>query len=206
MDFFKYNNHTGVSSDLYLSANDKILLKVENVKYSISQQFFRWFFRDFLRRAFILGLDARREHKGYQIVKLAGLKSPDLYCWGVPLSPFNNILSFMMIEYKDNLTPGLTYFNSLSESKKVEFMTMLADEAVVLAKYGYVHRDFHLNNFLVEEGVGLFWIDTHFRKLSIYKKKKWKQLSSSLIDSKLEGEENKNIILSVFKKNFDVYS
>ena len=171
-------------------------------KYNAKQQFVRWFMRDFLRRVFILGLDARRESKGYKIARLAGLRTPELYFWGMPLSPFENIISFLVIEYRVDITPGLKYFRSLSDDEKSEFIIKLANEAVVLAKYGYVHRDFHLNNFLVEESGRIIWIDTHFRKLSINNKKKWRQLVSSLNEAKLDGESNKEIILSIFKENF----
>lgn len=200
--FFLYKNHTGFSSELYLSSGKEFLMKVEKDKYSANKKFSRWFFRDLLRRMFVLGLDSKRECKGYRIAKSAGLSTPELYAWGMSLSPFNSIAAFLMIENKINVTPGLIYFRSLSENKKNYFLIKLANEAVALAKYGYVHRDFHLNNFLIDECGEILWIDTHFRKLSKFRKKKWKQLVNSLSGDKLDGVEYRNIILSVFKENF----
>lgn len=178
------------------------MIKLERDKYKANRDLLRWFFRDFVRRVFIFGSDAKREFKGYKIARLAGLNTPKLYSWGVSLSLFNEFSAFIMVENKIKATPGLSYFRSLSKDDKVDFLIRLANEAVTLAKYGYVHRDFHLNNFLIDDDGRVLWIDNHFRKLSKFKKKRWKQLVDSLSDSKLDGEENKKVVLSIFKGEF----
>lgn len=201
-EFHLYKDHSGFSSELYLSSGKDFLMKMEKDKYSAKNHFFRWFFRDFLKRIFFIGSDAKREYKGYRIAQSAGLSTPKLYSWGVSLSPFNKFYAFIMIDNELKSTPGLVYVRSLSESDKVNFFIRLANEVVILAKCGYVHRDFHLNNFLIDESGKILWIDTHFKKLSKFKDKRWEQLVSSLNDDKLGGVENKNIILSTFKEIF----
>lgn len=198
-EFVSYKEHTGVSSDLYISKCHRFLFKVERCKYNYKHNMFRWFFRDLIRKFFILGLDARREYKGYNIVKSAGLNAPSVYFWGGSISPLNNALSFLMIDYKSKTTSGLEYFRSLTDNEKRIFIRRLANEAVRLSKYGFVHRDFHLNNFLIEDDGRILWIDTHLRKLSIFKNKRWKQITSSLCEQKLESQEYKDIVLSIFK-------
>lgn len=199
-EFVSFNNHTGISSDLYVSTCKNLLLKIERPKYSFSKNFLRWLLRDLLRKFFVLGWDAKREYRGYKIAKRAGIATPKAHCWGGTLSPFNKILSFIIIEYKKNSMSGLLYFNSLSECDKCVFIERLASDAVALARHGYVHRDFHLNNFLVNEDGTLSWIDTHFKKLSLFKNKRSRQLFGSLSNDKLGGEKYKLLVLAAFNK------
>lgn len=198
--FKSFSNHTGISSDLYISTCKELLLKIERPKYKIRSNFYRWFFRDFLRKIFILGWDAKREYQGYKIAHSIGLATPKVYCWGGTLSPFSETISFIILEYKEFYTPGFLYFRSLSECDKYKFIEKLSSEAVTLARRGYVHRDFHLNNFLVNADGSVLWIDTHFKRLSFIKSKKRMQLYNSLSDDKLGGYKYKSIIYNAFEK------
>ncbi|MGO1792737.1 MAG: hypothetical protein ACTHY5_05105 [Oceanisphaera sp.] len=199
--FYLLKDHTGFSGELYLSLDKKRLLKIEKNKYSLKLNFPRWFFRDFFKKLFILGLDSKREYKGYKIARSAGLKTPDFYCWGINPWLLSDISSILMIEYKENVTPGFTYLKSLSECDQKIFITKLANQAVSLARFGFVHRDFHLNNFLIDSDDDIYWIDTHFKKLSFFDNSKSKQLINSLDNEKLGGVKNKEIFLDVFKEN-----
>lgn len=198
-----HTNHKGYSSSLYLSKNSKLLLKVEKIKYKARVSFFNWFFRDLMRRFFVFGVDAKREFNGYRIVKSIGLNTPILYCWGMPLSLFSDTISFILIEYRNDTIMGSDYFNKLTEDRKKIFVKKLGSEALSLATMrGYIHRDFHLNNFLVDNCGEIVWIDIHLRKLSISKKKRWKQIVNSFNSSKVGGEEYKNILISLFEEKY----
>lgn len=203
--FLPFNEHTGFSSQLYTSSDDKYLIKAEVCKYLSNKNFFSWFFRDFLKKFYLLDLDAKKEHNGYKVAQAAGLNTPSIYSWGVSLLPCNNIISLLIIDYRKDVLPGLVYFNSLTSDNKENFIVKLGYEAVKLAKHGYVHKDLHLNNFLIDNEKNIIWIDNHFRKLSRNKNKKWKQIVNSLDEKKLQGEKNKKLILSVFKKIFIDY-
>ena len=195
--FSFYSDHTGKASDLYLSVNKKYLLKVQRCKYSLNKNFIKWVLRDFFKKLTILNLDARREFKGYKLVNRAGLKTPKMYCWGSSLSPLSSIVSFMIVEYKKDVVCGFSYFNSLQESERVNFITKLSYEASLLAQQGYIHRDFHLNNFLVDDLGGILWIDVHLRKLSNNKKKRREQIVKSLASHHLGGERYKEIAYNI---------
>lgn len=195
--FSFYSDHTGKASDLYLSVNKRYLLKVQRCKYSLNKSFIKWVLRDFFKKFTILNLDARREFKGYKLVNRAGLKTPKMYCWGSSLSPLSSIVSFMIVEYKQDVVCGFSYFNSLQESERINFITKLSYEASLLAQQGYIHRDFHLSNFLVD-GLGeIFWIDVHLRKLSTNKKKRREQIANSLVSHHLGGERYKEIAYNI---------
>lgn len=195
--FFK--DHAGSSSDLYITGDKTVLIKTEVFKYNIKEDFFRWFFRDFFKKIFIYGLDARREYKGYKIAQSIGLKTPKVYCWSIPFSYKSSILSFIVVEFKKNDMPGLSYFNSLTDSERVIFITNLASEAALLAKNGYTHRDLHLNNILVDKHGEIYWIDIHLRKLSHSINSKIIEIDESLVAHKLGGKFYRDIVYSAME-------
>lgn len=195
--FSFYGDHTGKASDLYLSVNKRYLLKVQKCKYSFNNEFIKWTLRDLFKKFTILNLDARREFKGYKLVNRAGLKTPKMYCWGSSLSPLSSIVSFMIIEYKQDVVCGFSYFNSLQKSERINFITKLSYEASMLAQQGYIHRDFHLSNFLVDDLGEIFWIDVHLRKLSTNKKKRREQIVNSLASHHLGGARYKEIVYNI---------
>ena len=190
-NFSYYNDHTGTASDLYVSSDRNLLVKTQKNKYNFKSDFFRWLLRDFYKKITFLNLDARRECKGYKIVNQAGLKTPEFYCWGTALSPFNNILSFMVVEFKSDMITGFNYINNLSNNEKYSFIKKLSYEVGALVELGYIHRDLYLNNFLVSPEEKIFWIDVHFRKLSSKKEKESEQIANSLTAHQLGGEAYK---------------
>lgn len=116
--FISFNEHSGNASNLYLSLNKSYLLKVQRYKYNCNNDFLKWFFRDFINKFIFLRWDARREVKGYKIVKSLGLKTPRLYFFGTSISLIDNIVSLMAIEYKQDFVSGFFYLESLPDEKK----------------------------------------------------------------------------------------
>ena len=177
--FEEFNKHTGKTAKIYLSEN-KFILKVMLCKQDIKNNFFGWFYKNLLKKLSVFKLDGFREYSGYKIAHSIGLKTPIFYCWGSALSPFDDILSFLLISYEEDTVSGSGYFKGLSNADKIMFVNNLTGEIVKLAKHGYSHRDLHLDNFLVKNNGDIIWIDNHFKKLSFFKSKKKKQLAKSI--------------------------
>ena len=133
--FEEFNKHTGKTAKIYLS-EDGFILKVMLCKHNIKSNFFGWFYKNLLKKLSIFKLDGFREYSGYKIAHSIGLKTPKFYCWGSALSPFNDVLSFLLISYEKDTVSGLNYFKSLSDADKIIFVHKLASEVVKLAKYG----------------------------------------------------------------------
>lgn len=134
-----------------------------------------------------INLDARREYKGYKLVNKLGLKTPQLYGWGVPVSRRGSMLSFILIGYELDSISGLDYFNMLNKNERFDFIKELAKQVAVLIKGGYFHRDLHLDNFLITSHHDILWIDIHLRRKSIFKSYHERQLMISMQGSSLGG-------------------
>jgi hypothetical protein len=193
------------SSNFFLG-RDNLLAKVVPDKYDRSLKPFKWLFRDYLEKRVLLQLDARKEFRSLQIIKRAGLNTPICYGWGVSINPFNTFGSIFLMEFLEHATPGKAHFYSLTQSEQIAFLDLLCEEIAVLAKFGFTHRDLHLNNLMVSKGGCIIWIDTHIRQLPSNKAKRWKALSEILKPSKLEGSENCQYMTKKLRSLLDISS
>lgn len=199
--FYLYKNHTGAASDIYLSENNNIVFKVKRCKYQLGENWFRWFFRDFLKKILIFRLDSRREYKCFIVARSAGLKTPDVYGWGVPTHLLSNILSFVCTEYMGDATPGIVFFKNASAKDKICFVNEITADLIKLANYGYYYRDLNLGNVLVGDDKKLIWIDTHFNKVSKFKRVRLRQVFNSIINKNSGLDDYKEVIMGEINKN-----
>ena len=63
-----------------------------------------------------------------------------------------------------------------------------AEEVARLAQAGFVHRDLHYNNLLLDSEGEIIWIDAHVRRLPRKRDRHWDAICRSLTVSKLRGE------------------
>lgn len=175
-------------SKFYLSEKGDILAKVVTDKYSRSEHFLKWLLRDYLEKRILLQTDAAKEYHSLMILRRAGLRVPRCYGWGVSLHPGNSGGSLLLMEHVKDSRPGGEVFDAMSETERLEFLIGFSHEVALLAKAGFVHRDLHYNNLLLDNDGRIIWIDAHVRRLPIRKPLHWPVILRSLTVSKLRGE------------------
>ena len=182
------------SSRFYTSNDQRILAKVVPDKFFKRRAPLKWLLRDYLEKRWLLQTDARKEYLSLQILRRAGLQTPDCYGWGLSLNPGNRNGSLLLIEHIKQVRPGSDAFKDMNESNRHRFLDKLCQQLMQLAKAGYAHRDLHYNNLLISTNSEIIWIDTHVRPLPQNSAAQWASLVSSLIARKLEGEPYRKYI------------
>lgn len=169
------------SGELYLDYSNTYLLKFERCKYNLLKNPVKWVARDFFRKTFFINIDARREVGCYAHVNSVGIKTPKVYAWGVFLNPFSSLMSFIIIEYKKDFVSAREFLSGVDKSQQCEFIRELLGQMFMLNESGYIHRDCHLDNFLVSVNSGeILWIDIHLKKKKPSKRNDIGQLKESL--------------------------
>ncbi len=176
------------SSRFYLSDDGRILAKVVPDKFSKWRAPLSWLSRDYLEKRWLLQSDARKEFLSLRILQRAGLTTPRCHGWGLSLNPANRNGSLLLMEHRQDARPGGEVFDGLDEPGRHSFLERFCEEVAQLARAGYVHRDLHYNNLLVDGGGSLIWIDAHVRRLPRKKADQWSALRKSLKVNKLRGE------------------
>ena len=163
--FNKEMTTSGHAGHFYLN-KENALLKIEPCKYQLKNNFIKWLGRDLLKKIFLTNLALRQEAKGYRIVQALGISTPKLYGWGCVLGMSSPYLSFIIISYENNAMLLSDYYNSAPCLEQDKIIKKLAKELKCLAYNGYLHRDVHLNNFLIDKTKSkLIWIDVNLKKL-----------------------------------------
>ncbi|MDT8878295.1 lipopolysaccharide kinase InaA family protein [Halomonas saccharevitans] len=180
------------SSRFYVSQDRRILAKVVPDKFARRQAPFKWLLRDYLEKRCLGQSDARKEYLSLQVLRRAGLATPQCHGWGISLDPGNRNGSLLLMEHVQNARPGGEVFDELDEPGRLVFLEVFCQEVARLAHAGYVHRDLHYNNLLVDADGSLIWIDAHVRQLPTKRADQWPALKRSLTVNKLRGEDNRD--------------
>ncbi|QFU01512.1 Lipopolysaccharide kinase (Kdo/WaaP) family protein [Halomonas sp. THAF5a] len=176
------------SSRFYVSQNRRILAKVVPDKFNKREAPFKWLLRDYLEKRWLGQSDARKEYLSLQVLRRAGLATPRCHGWGISLNPGNRNGSLLLMEHMQTARPGGEVFEELDEPGRLAFLERLCRDVARLARAGYVHRDLHYNNLLLDEHGGILWIDAHVRRLPTKSADQWPALQRSLTVNKLRGE------------------
>ncbi|SEM90884.1 lipopolysaccharide kinase InaA family protein [Halomonas caseinilytica] len=181
------------SSRFYVSQDQRILAKVVPDKYRKQRQPLKWMYRDYLEKRLLMQSDARKEFLSRRILRHAGLRVPDCYGWGISFNPANRNPSLLLMEQLHNARVGGEVFDELDEDGRQRFLEHFCQEVVQLAHAGYVHRDLHYNNLMVDDQGHLNWIDAHVRPLPRRTDERWPAIQASLTASKLRGEAYRSL-------------
>lgn len=176
------------SSRFYTSQDGRILAKVVPDKFSTRLEPFKWLTRDYIEKRWLAQSDARKEYLSMRILARAGLRTPRFHGWGLSLNPANRNGSLLLMEQVKNAEMGGERFERFDEPERKMLLDQIADEVVILARAGYLHRDLHLNNLLVSPDNELIWVDAHLRRIPRRKEHQWPALVATLSDTKLYGE------------------
>lgn len=176
------------SSRFYVSEDRRILAKVVPDKFARREAPFKWLLRDYLEKRWLGQSDARKEYLSLRILRRAGLATPRCHGWGISLNPGNRNGSLLLMEHVQHARSGGEVFDELDEPGRLSFLERLCREVARLARAGYVHRDLHYNNLLIDEHGEIVWIDAHVRRLPTKSADQWPALKRSLSVNKLRGE------------------
>ncbi|SEM14052.1 lipopolysaccharide kinase InaA family protein [Halomonas daqiaonensis] len=176
------------SSRFYVSSDQRILAKIVPDKFTKCEAPLNWLLRDYLEKRWLGQSDARKEHLSLQILGRAGLKTPRCHGWGISLNPGNRNASLLLMEHLQDARPGGEVFDALNEPDRLAFLERFCREVAQLAHAGYVHRDLHYNNLLINRDEKIVWIDAHLRRLPTKNADQWSALRKSLTAGKLRGE------------------
>ena len=176
------------SSRFYTSQDGKILAKVVPDKFSKRQHPLQWLTRDYLEKRWFAQSDARKEYLSMRILHRTGLRTPRFHCWGLSLNPANRNASLLLMERIEHAQMGGDLFKEMDEPCRERLLDRVADEVLMLARAGYLHRDLHLNNLLVTPDNELIWVDAHLRRMPNSQAKQWPALLATLSPTKLYGE------------------
>lgn len=176
------------SSRFYLSEDGSILAKVVPDKFAKRREPLNWLARDYLEKRWLLQSDARKEFLSLRVLHRTGLATPRCHGWGLSLNPANRNASLLLMEHKQAARPGGEVFDALDEAGRRRFLERFCNDIAILARAGYVHRDLHYNNLLVDADERLIWIDTHIRRLPRKRADQWPALMKSLTVNKLRGD------------------
>ncbi|UYG01942.1 hypothetical protein OCT51_12070 [Halomonas sp. LR3S48] len=175
------------SSRFFLSTDHRILAKVVPDKFNHRQTPLKWLLQDYIERRWLAQSDGRMEYLSLQVLRRAGLNTPRCHGWGLSVNPANRNASLLLMEHINDARPGGEVFDNLDEAGRLAFLTRLCQEVALLARAGYVHRDLHYNNLLVNNAGKIYWIDAHVRRLPTKRTDQWSALARSLSVSKLRG-------------------
>ncbi|MDI5920879.1 lipopolysaccharide kinase InaA family protein [Halomonas sp. LR5S13] len=176
------------SSHFFLSADRQILAKVVPDKFLKREAPLKWLLRDYLEKRWLAQSDARKEFLNLRILRRAGLRTPHCHGWGISLNPGNRNASLLLMEHMQAARPGGEVFDALDEDGRQAFLERFCREVMQLARAGYVHRDLHYNNLLIDQHENIVWIDAHLRRLPTKGADQWPALKKSLTVNKLRGE------------------
>ncbi|ALM52810.1 lipopolysaccharide kinase InaA family protein [Halomonas huangheensis] len=178
------------SSRFYTSTDGLILAKVVRDKFCQRREPFKWLTRDYLEKRWLGQSDARKEYLSMRILKRAGLRTPRFHGWGISLNPANRNASLLLMEHIQGAEMGGdVVFMRADEATREKLLDRVAEEVLMLAKAGYLHRDLHLNNLLVTDNQELIWVDAHLKPMPKARDKRWPALKATLSDSKFYGAQ-----------------
>lgn len=183
------------SSAFYLDETGGSLYKLVRDKYDWRKRTGKWLFRDLLDKRLSGRFAAAREYRSNRIIRRAGLKTISCRAYGVAVNPCNPLGSLYAMQYLDEARSGERHFLEQDEVGRRDFLLRMCDEALQLIAHGYVHRDFHFGNVLVDTQGALIWIDTHIRRLPRAHAQRQACLEAMLIPTKLKGEKYRQLAL-----------
>nr|WP_300310975.1 lipopolysaccharide kinase InaA family protein [Halomonas sp.] len=190
------------SSRFYTSQDGKILAKVVPDKFSKRQHPLQWLTRDYLEKRWFAQSDARKEYLSMRILHRTGLRTPRFHGWGLSLNPVNRNASLLLMERIEHAQMGGDRFREMDEPCREQLLDRVADEVLMLAKAGYLHRDLHLNNLLVTPDNELIWVDAHLRRMPNNPSRQWPALLATLSPTKLYGEPYRQRVETRLKKQW----
>ncbi|CBV42851.1 lipopolysaccharide kinase InaA family protein [Halomonas elongata] len=176
------------SSRFYVSQDQRILAKVVPDKFSKRRHPLKWLLHDYLEKRWLMQSDARKEFLSLRILQRAGLRVPHCHGWGLSFNPANRAPSLLLMERLHDARTGGEVFDALDETGRRHLLDTFCREVVQLAHAGYVHRDLHFNNLLVDDQGRLTWLDAHVRPLPRRVSDHWPAIRDSLTAGKLRGE------------------
>lgn len=102
--------------------------------------------------------------------------------------------SLLLMEHVQHARPGGEVFDAMDEAERSEFLRRFSQEVALLARHGFVHRDLHYNNLLIDSEGCIIWIDAHIRRLPWRKSLHWPAILRSLTVNKLRGESHRSYV------------
>ncbi|MES1926327.1 hypothetical protein [Salinisphaera sp. T31B1] len=147
-------HHVGPHSRVYRHAGPPALL----IKLAVP----RSRPRDSVRKYF-LG-QGRREYDSACKLRAAGLRAPQVYGWGISLSPVARFESLLVMEWIRPFNSALTFIrHEADRDRRLAFLYCFADEIARLHGHGLIHKDGHFGNFGLYDDRSLIWIDNDIR-------------------------------------------
>ncbi|USZ51581.1 lipopolysaccharide kinase InaA family protein [Halomonas sp. DN3] len=193
------------SSRFFVSQDGRILAKVVPDKFLKKLEPFKWLTRDYLEKRWLAQSDARKEYQSMRILKRAGLKTPRFHGWGLSLNPLNRNASLLLMERVRGATTAGDVFDRLPRPQQEGFLDKFSKEVAQLAQAGFVHRDLHFNNLLIDEEGEFTWVDAHVRPLPRKLAKRWSSLERSLTPDKLRGQANRDLVSARIRHYLDQF-
>lgn len=184
------------SSRFFLTHDSGTLAKVVSDKYRKRRAPLRWLARDYLEKRLLGQADACKEYRSLQVLRRAGLATPRCYGVGIALNPLNHYASLLLMEHITTAKLGGEAFAVMQDGERTAFLERFCHEIIQLARSGYVHRDLHYNNLLINPKGQLIWIDAHVRRLPRQKIQQWSAILAMLKADKLNGEVNRQWIIT----------
>ncbi|MGL5936255.1 MAG: hypothetical protein ACRCZI_11615, partial [Cetobacterium sp.] len=87
---------------------------------------------------------------------------------GISINPCCKHSSYLVMKYIENVKYGKGFFINSNEEGRGLMLEQIAIDLSLIIKIGYVPRDIHLDNFLVDEDGKIIWIDTHLKKIPLF--------------------------------------
>jgi len=154
--------------------------------------------KDHLRKFF--RSQAKREALSSRHLTKLGISAPEIYGYGVNLSPIGTYESILLMEYIPNLGTLQEILQSdLDSSVRRNLLEQLKEQLQCMIDAGVYHKDAHLGNILVTYDYRLVWIDNDLSPIKGAREhhrllKKFKNSSLLHEHEKLFFSDHKNII------------
>jgi len=117
--------------------------------------------KDHLRKFF--RSQAKREALSSGYLTKLGISAPEIYGYGINISPIGTYESILLMEYIPNLGTLREILQSdLNSNVRSELLEQLKENLRCMIDAGVYHKDAHLGNILVTYDYHLVWIDNDF--------------------------------------------
>jgi len=181
-------------SEIYLEQN--ILIKMIKAQKNA----------DYIRRYF--NSQAKREHMGAVKLQNIGIKTPDMYGYGLNVNPFQRADSILLMEYIAGESLLVFFQTSTDTIHRKEILKSVAEDLAKMHLNGLHHKDTNLGN-VIPFKEGLYWIDNDIMKLTFSKNDRYhlfNALKRMVGKKKYLSNEEINYFLDSYKIYIETYA